>query len=95
MEQTITLVTSTLGSVDLKVSPSGYPNTFNIGAKRIDFSNILPPRVDIRKCDFHIILWDGRKMYCEIVVGSSTHKGWLIMPAARHEEMYIQPEFNI
>lgn len=94
MKQTITLVTATLGSVDVKVNKAGDPNTFNIGAKRIDFSNILPPCIDIREYDFHIILWDGRKMYCEIIIGSSTHKGWLDIPPAKHEEMWIRPEFE-
>ena len=85
----ITLVTATLGSLDIVVKENtNYPNTFEIGNKRIDFSQLLPSNMNLHNLDeYHIILWDGTRLHCEIVVGSETIKGDIVLRKTATEEL--------
>lgn len=90
-QKTITLVTATLGSLDIVVKENPtYPNTFEIGNKRIDFSEILPETINLRDCDdYHIIIWDGTKSYINVVLGNTTYTGTIDIRHAATEEILV------
>ena len=72
MKQKITLVTATFGSVDATVDlNSSYENTIEFGRKRLCFDNIVPETMDIRKENFHIIIYDGVRPRVEIIINDS------------------------
>lgn len=85
----ITLVSATFGSLDIVVKENlNYPNTFEIGNKRIDFSEILPLGVNLHELeDYHIIIWDGVKAYVNIIVGPTTCTGTINITSPKHEEL--------
>lgn len=86
--KTITFVSATFGSLDLKVVENpNYPNTFEIGNKRVDFSEILPVGMNIHHYDYHVIIWDGTKAYVNIIVGPETYTGTINVRKAATEEL--------
>lgn len=88
MKKRITLVSATFGSLDITVKENlNYPNTIEIGDKRIDFSEIVPQNMDIREKDYHIIIYDGIKAYCEIIVGNETYTGTIHFSKVKTEEI--------
>ena len=89
MEKTITLVTATFGSIDCKVNINPtYPNTIELGNKRLCFDEILPYHMDLREIDdFHIIIYDGVMPKVNIIIGPSTFRGNIDIPSAKHQEI--------
>lgn len=85
----ITLVSATFGSLNVVVSENpNYANTFEIGNKRIDFSEILPTNMNIHKHDYHIIILDGVKAYVNIIVDTSEqYNGTINIHSPKHEEI--------
>lgn len=85
----ITFVSATLGNLDVVVQEKpNYPNTFKIGNKSIDFSEIVPEYVNLHNLDsYHIIIFDGVEPCVEIIIPREPHnyQGKLSIPSARHE----------
>lgn len=72
MKQKITFVTATFGNIDIPVElNTAYENTIEFGRKRLCFDNIVPETMDIRKENFHIIIYDGVQPTVEIIVNDS------------------------
>lgn len=92
MKGIITLVTPIIGSVDCVVTPNtSYPNTFEIGSKRIDFSEMLPPCVNLHyEDDWHIIIWIGINPDVEIIFNYNTYKGKLYPTRERTEGLVAE-----
>lgn len=69
MNQKIKLVTATFGCIDVAVIPNHWnPNTYIIGNKNIDFSNMLPSDISLEVCDFDITIFDGIKPQFEVSI---------------------------
>ena len=85
----ITLVSATFGSIDVVVRENpNYPNTFQIGSKRIDFSEVLPLDVNLHEFeDYNIVIWDGTRAYVHINVGPNTYTGTINISSPKHEEL--------
>lgn len=86
----VTLVSATFGSIDVVVRENpNYPNTFEIGNKRIDFSEVLPLDVNLHKLeDYSIVIWDGVKAYVHINIGPITYTGNIDITSPKHEELF-------
>lgn len=85
----VTLVSATFGSIDVVVRENpNYPNTFEIGNKRVDFSEVLPLDVNLHEFeDYNIVIWDGVKAYVNINVGPITCTGTININSPKHEEL--------
>lgn len=90
--KSITIVSSTFGNINVKVDENtNYPNTLEIGNKRVDFSDILPETVDLRSIkDYAIIIYDGIYSLVNVIIGSKQYNGKLVITSNKHEEMFVK-----
>lgn len=88
----ITIVSSTFGNIDVKVKENqNYPNTLEIGNKRVDFSDILPENIDLRSIkDYSIIIYDGIYSFVDVIIGSKQYTGKLVITSNKHEMMFVE-----
>lgn len=88
-QKIITFVSATFGSLYVVAKEnSNYPNTFEIGNKRIDFSEILDSNINLHDCEnYDIIIWDGIQARVDIIVGPVTYTGTINIRCAPTEEL--------
>ena len=86
------MVSSTFGSIDVKVNENSYyPNTLEIGNKRVDFSDILPKNIELKNIEeYHIIIFDGIYSLINVIIGSKQYNGKLLINSNKHEMMFVE-----
>lgn len=93
--QKVTVVDAALGSLDVvpAVNPS-YPNTIEIGNKRCDFDKILAGKADLKKDNFHIIIYaDAKYVRAEVIINDKTQFNCIAFHASdRHEEIIFSTQ---